>query len=130
VRPERWCDWGYRPRVHESPTSYDTRRILGLHKDYASIDGGNRDKFERHLRQLAKEKFAVSYTSSQLNRDFCEVNAFEVCKITVRPAPQPLVMKVVDKNGQASERLHVRNGNASQELPVSEMHDYIKQRFA
>jgi hypothetical protein len=37
-------------------------------------------------------------------------------------------MKVVDRNGQAGERLYIRNGNASQELPVSEMHDYIKQR--
>jgi hypothetical protein len=108
----------------------DGGQVLGLNKDYASMDGGNRDKFERHLRQLAKDKFGVSYTSSQLNCDFSLVDGLEVCKITVLPAPQPLIMKVVDKNGQASERLYVRNGNASQELPVSEMHDYIKQRFA
>jgi predicted HTH transcriptional regulator len=108
----------------------DGGQILGLNKDYASMDGGNRDKFERHLRQRARDKFGVSYTSSQLNCDFNEVKGLQVCKITVRPAPQPLVMKVVDKNGQATERLYVRNGNASQELPVSEMHDYIKNRFA
>jgi hypothetical protein len=108
----------------------DDGHILGLDKDYASMEGGNRDKFERHFRQLAKDKFGISFTSSQLDCDFCDVNGLEVCKITMRPTPQPLVMKVVDKNGQASERLYVRNGNASQELPVSEMHDYIKQRFA
>lgn len=108
----------------------DVGEVLGLDKDYASMDGGSRDKFERHLRQLAKDKFGISYTSTQVNCDFAKINGLEVCKITVRPAPQPLVIKVVDKNGQLGERLYVRNGNASQELPISEMHDYIKQRFA
>lgn len=108
----------------------DAGQVLGLDKDYASMEGGNRDKFERHLRQLAKDKFGLSYTSSQLNCDFCKVGGLDVCKITVRPARAPLVMKIADKNGQPGERLYIRNGNASQELPVSEMHDYIKQRFA
>jgi hypothetical protein len=108
----------------------DAGQVLGLSKDYASMDGGNRDKFERHLRQLAKEKFGMAYTSSQLNCDFYKVHGLEVCKVTVRPAPQPLVLKVLDKNGQTGERLYIRNGNASQELPVSEMHDYIKARFS
>jgi hypothetical protein len=85
----------------------DGGQILGLNKDYASMDGGNRDKFGRHLRQLARDKFGVSYTSSQLNCNFNEVKGLEVCNITVRPAPHPLVMKVVHKNGQATERLYV-----------------------
>jgi hypothetical protein len=106
----------------------DAGHVLGLHKDYESLDGGNRDKFERHLRQLAKDKFGMSYTSTQLKVDFSMVGGLEVCKVTVRASPEPLVMKVVDRNGQAGERLYIRNGNASQELPVSEMHDYIKQR--
>jgi hypothetical protein len=48
---------------------------------------------------------------------------------TCQKQSQPLITKAFDKNGQQSERIYVRNGNASHELPVSEMHDYIKQRF-
>jgi hypothetical protein len=107
----------------------DAGQILGLKQDYASMDGGNRDKFERHLRQLAKDKFGVAYTGSGLSFHFYDVDGADVCKVAIAPASQPLITKVFDKNGQQSERIYIRNGNASHELPVSEMHDYIKQRF-
>jgi len=108
----------------------DAGQVVGLEKDYASMDNGNRDKFERHLRQLANDRFGISYTTSALNCHFYEVNSADVCKVSITPSSQPLIMKVPDKNGQLSERIYIRNGNASQELPLSEMHDYIKQRFA
>jgi predicted HTH transcriptional regulator len=108
----------------------DDGQVLGLDKDYASMGEGGRDKLERHLRQLAKDKFGLSYTSTRLECDFYKINGLEICKMTIHPAPEPIVIKVVDKNGQTGERLYIRNGNASQELPVSEMHNYIKHRFA
>jgi predicted HTH transcriptional regulator len=108
----------------------DDGQVLGLDKDYASMGEGGRDKLERHLRQLAKDKFGLSYTSTRLECDFYKINGLEICKMTIHPAPEPIVIKVVDKNGQTGERRYIRNGNASQELPVSEMHNYIKHRFA
>ena len=95
----------------------DAGQILGLKQDYASMDGGNRDKF------------GVAYTGSGLSFHFYDVDGADVCKVAIAPASQPLIIKVFDKNGQQSERIYIRNGNASHELPVSEMHDYIKQRF-
>jgi hypothetical protein len=108
----------------------DAGEVIGLDKDYGSLDGGGRDKFERHLRQLIKDKFGMSYTSNSVKCEFADFGGLDVCKVTILPASQPIVLKVVDKNGQPGERMYIRNGNASHELPMSEMHDYMKQRFA
>ena len=39
------------------------------------------------------------------------------------------MIQVTDKNGQKSEKFYIRNGNASQELPMSEMNAYMKSKF-
>ena len=34
-----------------------------------------------------------------------------------------------DRNGQPTEKFYARSGNSSQEIPLSEMNAYIKERF-
>lgn len=43
---------------------------------------------------------------------------------------EPLILAVSDKNGQKTEKLFVRNGNASQEISMSEMKDYLQQKYS
>jgi hypothetical protein len=42
---------------------------------------------------------------------------------------EPVILKVKDKNGQTAEKFYARSGNSSQEIPLSEMNAYIKERF-
>lgn len=54
----------------------------------------------------------------------------EICLIEVSQGQQPIVIKVSDKNGQQTEKFYVRSGNSSVEMPLSEMHAYISERFS
>jgi hypothetical protein len=58
------------------------------------------------------------------------VDGVVICQLDISPSNAPIVIKGKDKNGQTIEKLYVRNGNASQEMPVSELHHYMKERFA
>ena len=40
-----------------------------------------------------------------------------------------MIVAVKDKNGQSVEKFYVRSGNSSQEIPMSEMSSYVKERF-
>lgn len=107
----------------------DAGEIMGLGRDYASLDG-NRDEFELHLRNLLNQNFGVSFVTHNLGVRFPSVGDQEICQIDVLRSGKPIIVKVHDKNGQSHEKFYVRSGNSSQELPISEMHSYIKERFA
>ena len=103
--------------------------VLGLERDYTSLDG-DRDKFERHLRNLLQQKMGVSFTANKLRVQFPVISDKEICQIEIAPAQKPIVVKIAEKSGEPRERFYIRSGNASQELPLSEMQGYIKERFS
>lgn len=105
-------------------------QILGLERDYTSLENGDRDKFELHLQNLFKQAFGVSLVSNRIKVKFPSIAGSDVCQIEILPATQLVTLKMTDKNGQPVERIFVRTGNASQELPASEIHNYIKERFS
>ena len=107
----------------------DDGEVLGLERDYASLGTADHDKFELHLRNLLNNQFGASFTTQKLRIRFSPVADREVCQIEISPASQPIVLKVPDKDGQLTERFYVRNGNSSQEMSISEMQSYIKERF-
>jgi hypothetical protein len=103
--------------------------VLGLERDYAALGGADRDRFELHLRNILNHCFGVSFVTNRLRLNFPAANGTEICQIDVSPAQNPVIVKLTDKNGQAIERFYVRSGNASPELPLSEMNAYIRERF-
>lgn len=107
----------------------DDGEVLGLERDYASLENGDRDKFELHLQNLFKQAFGVSFVTTRISVRFPSIEGQDICQIDVAPATQLITLKMTDKNGQPTERIFVRTGNASQELPLSEVHDYVKERF-
>ena len=107
----------------------DDGAILGLEHDYQSHDGWDRDRFQLHLRQLLNQQFGVAVAASKVQIAFHEVDEMDVCQVDVAPANEPLILRTRDKNGQPVEKLYVRNGNQSQELPLSELSSYMAQRF-
>jgi len=107
----------------------DDGEVLGLETDYNSLGGVGRDKFELHLRNLLNEQFGKGFVTSKVVIKFHEVDDKDVCQIETTAAKEPVIVKVKDKNGQPTEKFYARSGNSSQEIPLSEMNAYIKDRF-
>lgn len=108
----------------------DDGEVLGLESDYAALGNIDRDKFELHLRNLLNNAFGMAFATTKLKVTFPLVGDVEICQVEISPAQQPIIVSVSDKNGLAGERFYVRNGNSSREMPLSEMHNYISERFS
>jgi len=108
----------------------DDGKVLGLDRDYAALGNADHDKFERHLRTLFNNAFGDAFVVTKLKVEFHEVQGAEVCRVDIQPSPKPLILNVTDKNGQPVQRFYVRNGNSSREMPLSEMHTYVSERFS
>lgn len=108
----------------------DDGSILGLGHDYLSLgEGTDKDKFELHLRNLLVKQIGAAFVASKLQTTFPEVDEKEICRIDVQRSNAPIVIKVKDKNGQVFEKLYVRSGNSSPEMPLSEVSSYLRDRF-
>lgn len=107
----------------------DLGEVVGLDPDYAALGDADRDRFELHLRNLFGTAFGQSFTSAKLRISFPQVDGIEICQIDVRPANQAIIIEVKDKNGAKTEKLYVRSGNSSSEIPLSEVQAFLNQRF-
>lgn len=106
----------------------DLGEVVGLEDDFLSL-GGSQDKFARHCHNLVKQRFGLSSVAGKIKVTFWDVNEGQVCQIEVAQATEPLILESHDKNGQKVERLYVRSGSSSHEMPLSEMSGYLKERF-
>ena len=107
----------------------DDGDVVGLEHDFLSLGGADQDKFERHLRGILSNQLGLPFVTSKVQLRFPVVFDSVICQIDVQQSLQPIVIKVASSSGQVIEKFYVRNGNASQELPMSDMHDYMKDRF-
>lgn len=110
----------------------DDRNVLGIEHDYATLDGGegDRDAYELHIRNLLNQQIGPAFVTRKVKVSFHEVEGSDLCQVAVAKSSEPIVLKVTDKNGVVHEKFYVRNGNASVEMPMSEMKAYIQDRFA
>ncbi|WCK77896.1 GmrSD restriction endonuclease domain-containing protein [Agrobacterium fabrum] len=107
----------------------DNGEIAGLDNDYKSLNGGNRDKFELHLKTLIINTFGEAFAATKLKLAFPEVEEKELCRVEILPANKPIYIKLADKGGAAQDRFYVRNGNSSREMTGDQSIAYIKERF-
>lgn len=107
----------------------DDRTVIGLEHDYQSLGGVDRDKFELHLRNLLNQQFGTGFVTSKVTIKFHDVEDKEVCLVETTLAKEPVILKLKDKNGLPVEKFYARSGNSSQEIPLSDMNAYIKDRF-
>ena len=107
----------------------DNGEIIGVEHDYQSLGDGDKDKFELHLRNLLNHQFGTGFVTSRIAIRFHLVVDKEVCQIDISPARDPVILTLKDKNGQSVEKFYVRSGNSSQEIPLSDMNSYLKERF-
>lgn len=79
--------------------------------------GGKKDEFELHLRNLVNKSFGVAFAASNLRVPVPAVEDKEVCMIEIKRAIGPQYFKTKDKSNSEVEKLCVRSGNSSIELP-------------
>ncbi len=99
----------------------DDGSIVGLEHDYLSHEGWDRDGFELHLRNILSHQLGVAVVTSKVKTTFDEIDEKDVRRVDVAPVSEPLIVQTKNKNGQPVERFYIRNGNQSQELPLSEV---------
>jgi hypothetical protein len=101
----------------------DSREVLGLADDYASLPKKDRDGFELHLRQLFSRDLGDS-VSVFLTLTFHELDGNDICQVTIEPSDHPVYVT----EGQASA-FYLRVGNATRPLPVNEAIRYVQTRW-
>lgn len=108
----------------------DAQNVLGLEGDYSTLkDGGGRDTFELHMRNLVIKQWGVEF-STNIKISFEEVSGEDICVIDVKRGRVPLYLTTNDKNGTQVEKFYVRSGNSSQPITrLSEINEYIQYRF-
>jgi len=106
----------------------DNGEVLGLDHDYAYL-GGDKDKFEVHLRNIINNSFGEKFGASGLSIKFDKINDSEICIIDILKWKKPLYLESKDKNGQKSKKIYIRSGNTSQKLGLDEISDYVTNRF-
>jgi hypothetical protein len=108
----------------------DDGQVLGLEPDYGTLSG-DRDLFERHLRNLVNATWGKDYGSTLLKTAFPKVEGIEICVVTVKKGTRPLYLDVSDKSGKKTETFFVRSGNSSTPIDnVSEVAAYVAERFS
>lgn len=107
----------------------DEGEIEGLHHDYSTLNNGDKDKFEIHLRNLLNKEFGVDFSTNNLSITFPEINDKEVCMIEIKAGLKPVYNTSTDSNGNKTQKFYVRSGNSSQEVSLNEIADFISKRF-
>ena len=107
----------------------DAGEAMGLDQDFSALGDADRDRFELHLRNLFGEAFGQAFASAKLRVSFPMIEDTEICRVDVRPADHAVVVHAKDKNGVKTEKLYVRSGNSSPEMPLSEVQVFLTQRF-
>ena len=64
----------------------DDGEVLGLEPDYHSLGGGDRDKFELHVRNLLNQQFGTGFVTSRIAITFHEIGEKDVCQIEITRA--------------------------------------------
>ncbi|MCA0013407.1 DUF262 domain-containing protein [Mesorhizobium sp. B292B1B] len=107
----------------------DDGSVSGLDNDYKSLNGGDRDKFELHLKTLVINTFGEAFSATKLKVSFPQIDDKEICRVEIAPTNKPVYIKVADKGGAAMDRFYVRNGNSSREMAGEQALLYIRERF-
>lgn len=106
----------------------DDGEVTGLESDLASL-GGSRDKFELHLTNLLNARFSQAFKAGRVQVSFPTKDENLVCRIDVQRSRSPVYVALPDQSGTLTERLVVRSGNASHEIPPSQIAAFVKEHF-
>jgi very-short-patch-repair endonuclease len=106
----------------------DSGVIEGLASDLATV-GGSRDKFEVHLTNVIKERFSESFRVGCVSVTYPIEDGKTICRVDVKRSRTEVYLTFAEGSGPPTERLIVRAGASSQEIPLSQVADYVREHF-
>lgn len=106
----------------------DDGAVTGLDSDFACL-GGNKDKMELHLTNLLNSHFTQVFRASKVKVSFPLLKDRLICRVDVEKSRTPVFVNIGDRNGNIAERLFVRLGNSSHEIPASQIAAFVNERF-
>ncbi len=107
----------------------DDGTVKGIAPDLATF-AGNRDHFELHLTNLIKGRFSESFRVGCVSVSYPVVDDHTICRVDVQRSRSPVYLAFSDNNNSpATERLIVRAGASSPEIPLSQVATYIRDHF-
>lgn len=107
----------------------DDGSIEGLDNDYKTLNGGNKDKFELHLKTLIINTFGDAFAATKVSLAFPEIDDKELCRVDIKRANKPVFIKLADKGSAPQEKFYVRSGNSSREMIGDQAITYIREHF-
>ncbi len=99
------------------------KKIVGLENDYKSFKG-DRDDFERHLRNLVGSRLDRVLSASGMEVFFHHQGEFEICRVVVKAASDPIFLTF-----GSEQEFWVRRGNANARLQLDDFTRYLQKRF-
>ncbi|CAN7653147.1 DUF3320 domain-containing protein [Bosea sp. LjRoot9] len=102
--------------------------VQGLEPDLSSL-GGIRDRFELHLTNLIKDRFSESFRAGCVSVSYPVLRDKLICRVDIKRSRTPVYLALSEGNGPAAERLIVRSGASSPEIPLSQVASYVRDHF-
>ena len=106
----------------------DDGTVVGLAADLA-CSADSRDQFELHLTNLINARFGHAFKASKVRVSFPEAQGRTICRVDVQPSREAVFVSLADQSGAVAERLFVRSGNASHEIPPSQIPRFVQDHF-
>jgi len=105
-------------------------KVVGLEHDYKiHTKQPNRDGYEQFLSQfLLRDNFGLDLVT-QVKFSFHTIELKEICQVKISKSPKPVYLTYKNKQGQVEEQFWIRSGNSNQQLTISKVYDYCKNRF-
>jgi len=101
----------------------DSRKPLGLHKDYETLQRKDSDGFENHFTQVFNAMIGPEFRQL-VKLWFYIIEEYEACIIQVIHSPKPVYLKLNE-----SEHFYIRTGNIITDLKFSEVESYMRSRW-
>jgi very-short-patch-repair endonuclease/ligand-binding SRPBCC domain-containing protein len=106
----------------------DDGTVSGLEADLATFNG-SRDRLELHLTELLNTHLPKAFRAMKVRTTFPELAGHVICRVDVERSRQPLFVTIADGQGVKAERLFIRSGNSSHEVPPSQIPSFVRERF-
>ncbi len=101
----------------------DSRKPIGLHHDYQTIQRKDSDGFENHFTQVFNSMIGPEFRHL-VKLWFYEIDKLETSIVQTIPSHKPVYLKLND-----GERFYIRTGNIVTDLKLSEVEEYVRSRW-
>lgn len=101
----------------------DSRKPLGLHYDYQTLQRKDSDGFENHFTQVFNAMIGPEFRHL-VKLWFYNIEECDMCIIQVALSPRPVYLRLNE-----SERFYIRTGNIITDLKFSEVESYMRSHW-